>query len=528
MSVAMTSTGSVRQTVMQTRDGVALATDVWLPGNGEQRPVMLLRSPYGIDGGAGLDPQGWVDKGWVVVLQDVRGRYRSEGTFNPFHQEICDGADAVHWSASQPWSDGRVVTVGMSYVGGTQWLAASTGPAPLRAISPVLCGPDVREGWMYESRAFKGLTTNWSLNIAASRPGVGADELERIAELRAGHLTEHRGQEQRVAAVFPPYQRFLDYDDARFWQELDVTRRFGRMDVAGYHTAGWYDVFCEGGIAGYTGMRAAAASEYARTSQRLVIGPWSHASVYGSVTGSVDFGPQANGFAQGFPEELNALLTNSLDRREVPTGVSAFVMGAGRWAHLPDWPPPSTATELLLDSSEGEGRLVLAAPAVSGEDRFTHDPRDPVPSHGGRTLGEALMGPWDQRDIEARRDVLVYTTDPLETEEWVMGEVRASVWFSTTAPEADVVVKLVDVLPDGRALNVVEGARRILGGSRAQLVELKVGSTAHCFVPGHRIRVEIASASFPRIALAPAGQQTVFRGGRTPSSITLPVVAEPR
>jgi putative CocE/NonD family hydrolase len=523
----MTGTGPIERTVMQTRDGVPLATDLWLAARGEKRPVMLLRTPYGIEGGAGLDPQRWVNQGWAVVLQDVRGRYRSGGVFDPFRQEIRDGQDAVQWAAAQPWSDGRVVTVGMSYDGGTQWLAASTGPASLRAISPVLCGVDARDGWMYENRAFRGLNTNWSLNIAASRPGIAPDELERIVQLRSGDLAEYRAHEE-VAAIFPPYRTFLDYDDASFWQELDVSQKFAVMDVAGYHTAGWYDVFCEGGIAGYTGMRASAASDYARTSQRLVIGPWSHASVYGTVTGSVDFGPQADGHAQGFAEELNALLTNSLDRRDVPAGVRAFVMGANRWTELPGWPPPCTAAEFFLDSGEPEGRLLRTTPAGSGEDRFTHDPRDPVPSHGGRTLGEALMGPWDQRDVEARPDVLVYSTEQLDTHLWVMGEVRASVWFSTTAADADVVVKLVDVLPDGSALNVVEGARRIAGASRPQRVELAVGSTAHCFQPGHRIRVEVASASFPRIALAPRGDQTVFWGGRTPSSVTLPVVPEPR
>jgi putative CocE/NonD family hydrolase len=283
-------------------------------------------------------------------------------------------------------------------------------------------------------------------------------------------------------------------------------------------------------------MRSSAATDYARASQRLVIGPWVHAGVFGTATNAWDFGPQASGGARNFPQEMNTFLAGAVDRREVPTGATVYVMGADRWVDLSDWPPPSTPKALFLDAVEGaqslsgDGRLRTTAPEASGVDCYRHDPTNPVPNRGGRTLGAAtpLGGAFDQREVEQRDDVLVYTGEPLRSDLWVMGEVRAAIWFSTTAPEAEVTVKLVDVHPDGLAFNVVDGARRVSRTTdAARCVELPVGSTAYCFKAGHRIRIEVASADFPRLSLAPAGEQAVRRGGRTPSSISLPVVRRP-
>jgi putative CocE/NonD family hydrolase len=532
--------GLIDQTVVPVRDGTKLATEVWLPAHGKPRPVMLVRTPYGIAAArAAHDPLGLVQAGWAVVIQDVRGRFGSEGTFDPFHQEILDGRDTIAWSAKQPWSDGRVVTTGASYLGATQWLAASTAPPALRAFSPMITAPSAHEGWSYESGAFHhAFMTQWALDMAATTPGLGARQARRIEKLRAAlvDLGKQPPGENGVGDVFPAYGRWADYKDQSYWRPLDVRRRMPRLDIAGYHVGGWYDIFCEGTIAGYNGMRSSAATEYARTSQRLVIGPWVHAGVFGTATGAWDFGPAANGFTKGFPQETHAFLTGALDRREVPTGVTVYVMGADRWVDLTQWPPPAEPKALFLDavqgaqSLSGDGRLRVKQPEASGLDRYRHDPADPVPNHGGRTLGAAtpLGGPSDQRAVERRADVLVYTGEPLRSELWVMGEVRAAVWFSTTAAEADVTVKLVDVHPDGLAFNIVDGAHRVSRSTdTARCVELLVGSTAYCFKPGHRVRVEIASADFPRLSLAPAGDQAVRRGGRTPSSITLPVVRRP-
>jgi putative CocE/NonD family hydrolase len=533
-------TALVDQTVVTVRDGTKLATEVWLPGNGGPRPVMLVRTPYGLAAArAAHDALGLVQSGWAVVLQDVRGRYGSEGTFEPFHQEILDGRDTIGWCAAQPWSDGRVVTTGASYLGATQWLAASTSPPALKAFSPMITAPSAHEGWSYENGAFHhAFMTQWALDMAGTAPRLGARQARRIEKLRARLVDLGRGApaENGVADVFPAYGRFADYHDRSYWRAIDVRRRMPRLDIAGYHVGGWYDIFCEGTIAGYNGMRSSAATEYARTSQRLVIGPWVHAGVFGTATGAWDFGPTANGFARGFPQEMHTFLTGALDRREVPTGVTVYVMGADRWIDLPDWPPPAQGESLYLDATvgaqslAGDGRLEAQPAPTSGVDRYRHDPKDPVPNHGGRTLGAAtpLGGPADQRAVEQRDDVLVYTGEPLRSELWIVGEVRAAIWFSTTAAEADVTVKLLDVHPDGLAFNIVDGASRVSRKtSSVGCVELSVGSTAYCFKPGHRIRVEVASADFPRLSLAPAGDQGVRRGGRTPSSVTLPVVPRP-
>jgi putative CocE/NonD family hydrolase len=530
----------IDQTAVPVRDGTRLATEVWLPGHGEARPVILVRTPYGIAAARGAhDPLGLVQAGWAVVLQDVRGRYGSQGVFEPFHQEILDGRDTIAWCAAQPWSDGRVVTTGASYLGATQWLAASTSPPALRAFTPMITAPSAHEGWSYENGAFHhAFMTQWALDMAGTAPGLTAAKARRIEKLRAElvDLGRMSPADNGVAEVLPAYGRWADYKDQSYWRPLDVRRRMPQLDIAGYHIGGWYDIFCEGTIAGYNGMRSSAKTEYARTSQRLVIGPWVHAGVFGTATGAWDFGPTANGFAKGFPQEMNAFLTGSLDRRDVPTGVTVYVMGADRWVDLEAWPPPAQDKRLFLSAEKGaqsvagDGRLRATAPLSGGVDAYRHDPADPVPNHGGRTLGAVtpLGGPADQRLVEQREDVLVYTGEPLRSELWVLGEVRADVWFSTTAREADLTVKLVDVHPDGLAFNVVDGACRVARTTdNARRVELSVGSTAYCFRPGHRIRVEIASADFPRISLAPAGDQAVRHGGRTPSSIALPVVRRP-
>jgi putative CocE/NonD family hydrolase len=379
----------VDQTAMATRDNVRLATEVWLSSAGGPRPAMLVRTPYGLPGARGAtDPVGLAQAGWAVVLQDVRGRGGSDGEFEPYHQEILDGSDAISWCAAQPWCSGDVVTSGASYVGLTQWQAASTGPKALRAITPSITAPRVRDSFIYVGEAFQYATaTQWALDIAATSPRLPAAKRRKAERLRTAlsQLATTPPAGNGVADVFPAYGRWVDYDDTDYWRPIDVSRSYRKIDVPGYHVGGWHDIFSEGTIEGYLGMRTAARSEYARTNQRLVMGPWAHVGVYQANTSDWDFGPTATGLGR-FPAELNEFLRASIDRRDVPTGAAVYVMGVNRWLDFADWPPPSEPTTLFLggEASSNSGLLSRERPEVGRMDRYEHDPKDPVPTRGGR------------------------------------------------------------------------------------------------------------------------------------------------
>ncbi len=519
------------------RDGVELATDVVRPDDGDRHPVLLVRTPYSRQGLREFyDPIRWAREGWAVVLQDVRGRFDSTGDFRPFHQEADDGYDCLEWCATQSWSDGRVAMAGLSYNGVTQWQAAAARHPALKAISPGVTAASYRDDWFYEGDAFQlGFPTGWAAMLAASATDSGrrnAKQALKLAQSWDRLLTDPRAQE-RLGELFPDYARWRDTSDTSYWRPIDVTSSFKRLDVAAWHLAGWYDVFCESTLAAYSLLRSSAASAYAKRSQRLVVGPWTHVGIYQQAGAEVDFGLAGSGLLQALPDEMRDFLRGAIDREEVKGGVSVFVMGRNEWRELEAWPPAGADLLVHLDGGEaanglaGDGTLVFDAPSQPRRDHFSHDPGDPVPTRGGRTLNPVLppAGPLDQRPVEARPDVVVYTSAPLRRDLTVIGTVTASIAFASTADRADVTVKLCDVHPDGRSINVVDGVRRVdLTPGRRRAVAVRVGSTAMVFKRGHRLRVEVASSSFPRIDLLPAAEQTVYTGGARPSSyLTLPL-----
>lgn len=536
------------------RDGIRLATDVVALDDGTPRPAIVVRGPYTRTAArAQHDPVGLARTGWAVVVQDVRGRFDSEGEFEPFHQERADGADTIAWVAAQPWCDGRVVTMGSSYLGMSQWMAAIESPPALRAVAPLVVGGDVRDGWTYEGGALQfGFVGAWAVSMGASRAGASKRQQRAGAKLASDmerFFREPLGQ-NGAAELLPAYARWLDREDSAYWDPIRITDSYRRIKVPAFQVAGWYDVFAESNLATHGGLVRHAGTEYARRNQRLVVGPWIHPGVFFQFSNEFDFGPQANVIAT-LPQEILGWLRAAADGEEVESGVSVFVMGRQRsrrpqWVELESWPPPSTPHTLYLDAEQGangvrgDGALRLAPRESAGKDSFLYDPLDPVPTRGGRLLGPYLpgAGPVEQRPVEEREDVLVYTSDPLPRDLTIMGQVTAAVTFATTARSADVTVKLCDVWPDGRSFNVVDSVRRdTFTPGRARSVKVEVGSTAMTFRKGHRIRVQVSSSNFPRFdrnastgaALGEAtvyepAVQTVHHGGRRPSSVTLPLV----
>lgn len=561
------------------RDGTVLRADVWRPDDGARHPVLLQRSPYGKSPGrvsivdAGLDPLRAVEHGYAVVVQDTRGRFASDGDFDPFHHERADGADTIAWAAAQPWSDGAVGMYGGSYFGATQLLAAADAPPALRAITPVVTASEYFDGWTYQGGAFQlGFVLFWTLSALAPaeilrRPPAERLRLEALlAELLADPWSTYRrlplddlgGLEELI----PYYSEWLDHDTRdEWWRETAPNERYSSVATPALHVGGWYDIFVAGTIENFTRLRTEAATEDARQRQRLFVGPWSHAS-YGDIIGDVEFGPAAawDSFdttawhLAWFDEHLRGLESGD-------SPVRIFLMGANTWLHESEWPPAGVALQDWhlhsrgsANTSGGDGALSRTPPEDEQPDTFTYDPADPVPTHGGATLIPGFLvglctGALDQQDVERRHDVLVYTSDPLEHDLDVIGSVEAILHVSTSGADTDYTAKLVDVHPDGRAYLICDGIRALrhrdalerpspVAPGETYELTIGLGPTANRFKRGHRVRLEVSSSNFPRFArnpnngvaptkateadLTPA-RQVVHHDAARPSRLVLPV-----
>jgi putative CocE/NonD family hydrolase len=554
-------------------DGTTLSADLWRPADGRPAPVLLQRTPY--DKGfalvvqGGLDPARAVAAGYAVVVQDVRGRYASEGTFEPFVKEAADGAATIAWLAQQPFCDGRVATYGGSYVGATQLLAAVERPPALRAMLPHVTCADYYDGWTTEGGAFQlGLALRWASSLAAGELDRREQRGEDVGELKErldAELADPWGGYSRLplvdqpllAELAPYYLRWLEHParDA-FWRGISARERLGAVDVPALHLAGWHDVFLEGSLAAYEALRA-----HDRAPQRLVVGPWAHAG-WGDAVGEVIYGPEASRYALD-PTDLHLRYFDAVLNRGVedhrPIGdraapVRIFVMGADRWRDEDAWPLARARRRAL--HLRADAALTWDAPEPGEESRaYTYDPADPVPTGGGRTLmpgheASIALGSRDQRPVEARPDVLVYTTAPLERDVEVTGAVRLVLHAASSAPDTDWTAKLVDVHPDGRALGVTDGIlraryrdgldrERLLEPGRPECFVVEVGSTSMLFRRGHRIRLEVSSSNFPRFDRNPntgadnaratasdlrTARQRVFHDAARPSHLELPIV----
>lgn len=532
-------------TFVEMSDGTLLATDIFVPDEGTPCPALLVRCPYSRAAArAMVDPVAAARKSWAVVVQDCRGRFDSEGAFDPFHQEQQDGVDTIAWIAAQPWCDGRVATYGPSYLGITQLFAALARPPALKAMAPLVTGGDIRDEWMYPGGAFHlGLAAPWAAGLALSDPN--APEPERAALLRDVQdwdaFFRSPDKQRTLERVMPAYAAWRDPAADGYWEPLRFADHYHEVDVPAFHVAGWYDVFAESSLKTFAGLRRAAATERSRAGQRLVVGPWTHVGIFQRGSAEFDFGPLADGVAANLVGEILGWLRDAVDGREVAGGARVYVMGgwgSGEWRELEDWPPRTEPDTWYLVSSRGanslhgDGRLTREPPPAPGADRFLHDPDRPVPTRGGRILGPfyPMAGPVTQWDIEARDDVLVYTSDALDHDLVVVGPVTADITFQTSAASADIVVKLCDLYPDGRSYNVLDSIRRVTAKpGEPQSVSVAVGSVAQRFRAGHCLRVQIASSNFPRFDGNPAGGaalQQVHWGGPEPSRIHLPILAE--
>jgi uncharacterized protein len=524
------------------RDGVKLATDVYRPETSDPCPTLVNRLPYNkeLPGllNVSFDLLRGVQAGYAIVVQDTRGRYASEGRFNPFFDEATDGADTIAWAASQAWSDGAVGMIGGSYFGATQWTAATQAPPALRAIAPLITTDQYYESWAYQGGAFQlGFNLHWTLTSLVlgeisrrmGRGDAGPEDLAAIVAAVDGNDALYRRVPltglPELAGLAPYYEEWLahpSYDD--FWRATAPSESFAAIQVPALNMGGWYDLFLKGTLANYVGMKQRGGSDLARRQQRLVIGPWAHGALAGW------YPERSFGLLSGSDAaDITALQLRWFDwlLKGEDTGIEhdkpvrLFVMGANVWRDEDDWPLPDTQyvdyflrSDGRANTAAGDGVLSAAAPHDEPEDVYTYDPRDPVPTNGGATFLPGLFiaanaGPRDQRIVEARPDVLCYTTHPLTAPVAVIGPVSLVLHASSSAPDTDFTAKLVDVWPDGRAENVADGILRArYRGSLSEPAPLEPGTiyelvvdlvaTANVFAGGHRIRLEVSSSNFPR------------------------------
>ncbi len=530
------------------RDGVHLAANVFLPGKPGRVPAILERTPYGK--GTAITPnyQALVDHGYAVVAEDVRGRYGSEGIFDPLRQESRDGDDTLNWIARQSWSNGRIGMTGGSYRGIVQWKAALTGNPHLKAIFPVVSGyDDYRDRFYSTGGAMKlGNRLLWmSENLKA--PGYQPDFSRYVLHLplRTADIaaTGWSTRMYREAAAHPAFDTF--------WRELSVKEQLDRIRIPVFAVGGWYDNFVQSDLEAY------AALHETEGLNRVLIGPWPHNMSY-QFPGT-DFGPQSHVPVRRLQIEWfdQWLMGKDTELASKPP-VKVFLMGSNRWLEDEKWPPQDArAVAFYLDgegranSMDGDGTLTERAPRHQAQDHYVFDPRDPVPTRGGAVCCNPKVfswGPMDQRPVERRNDVLVYTTRPLREDTDVIGPVRALLYVATSARDTDFTAKLVDVAPGGYARNLTDGILRLRYRNSLELPEpakegeiyritVDAGVTGNTFLKGHRIRLEISSSNFPRFDRNPntgtlvatetrllKAAQTVYHDREHPSRLVLMVM----
>ena len=514
-------------TTVAAPDGTALATEVYLPAPIGSWPVILQRTPYGRDG---LRDACLVFNllGYACVAQDTRGRFGSQGQDTAFRDDGPDGRATVTWVASQSWCNGRVGTFGGSALGITQYALAPGAPRALLCLMPLVATAD-----FYHHAAFQGgalreaLVHNWL---------AGQGNLPAYEEIRAHRLWDE------------------------WWSEAAILPHVGDAHAAGLHIGGWYDIFSQGTIDAFAALQH-RGGDGAQGAQYLIMGPWTHGGVGGRQAGELTYPANA---VLDLVDLLVSWFGHWLKRsdsgvEEWPV-VRVYLMGAvgesgapgNAWLSMADWPPPSRDTALFLAAP---AQLTAALPSA-GEVGLDIDPTSPVPTLGGAELYPDLevdgrpmgAGPYDQRPIEARADVLEFTSERLSTPLVVMGRLRAQVWVRPDTVDLDLAVRLTDVYPDGRSMLVADGVQRarsrcgddreclVIPGEPVELV-VDLWSTAMAFNAGHRLRLTVSGSNTPRFevnpndgTLPPGGGAAVAHpvilvGGETPSRLVLPVAS---
>jgi putative CocE/NonD family hydrolase len=507
------------------RDGVRLRADIYHPNVPGKFPVLLVRTPYDKTQEMEFGSKA-AARGYVVVAQDVRGRFQSEGEWYPFKYESQDGYDTVEWAASLPYANGKVGMYGGSYVGATQYLAAIARPPHLAGICPNVTASNYRDGWTYQGGAFEQwFAESWSTGLAMNTMQRRVQSGQKaVAWTQKLPLTTYPVLEAPPTADLAPY--FADwlahphYDE--YWKQWSIEDHYPQIQVPVFSLGAWYDIFLGGTLRNYVRLKKEAGTEEARRGQKLMVYVGGHAGGSDSKkVGAVDFGEKLPfNFNEVVLSWYDALLKGQTNSASAEKPVKIFVMGKNEWREEEDWPLARVKrTKYYLHSAgaantgSGDGTLSTAAPGAEKADQFTYDPNDAVPTLGGPLccgpFPPSGLGPQDQSKAESRNDVLVFTTPALTKDLEVTGPVSLDLYVSSSALDTDFTGKLVDVWPNGFAQNLTEGILRLRYRNSQEKPELaKPGETYHItvdlwatsnvFLAGHKLRLEVSSSNFPR------------------------------
>lgn len=522
-------------------DGVSLATDHYAPagaGEGDDSfPTILIRTPYGKALAPAFHARRFAERGYHVVVQDVRGRFASDGNFEPFIHEKEDGVATVAWLQEQPWFNSVLGTWGQSYLAYTQWALSVNRPQALTAMFPSLPSSRGPFSGQVDDAQLLELPLRWMVILEALRhlPGGRGSLAPWIALWRLSA----QGQNRTLADVFgyvpleecdkraigqqvPYFRQVMGDVTPSHWPDSDFAPHLSRVRAPVHLLGGWYDFMLGDMLRDYATLRAAGNEPY------LTIGSWHH--VHPEISrvtlreGLVWF----DAHLKGRRERL----------RRKP--VCVYLMGAGQWRQYDDWPPASQPATFFLHA--GKTLSSERAPADTAADEYVYDPNDPTPAVGG-PLFFSGAGSRDNRALETRQDVLTFTTSALAHDLDVVGPVKSILYVSSNREYTDVFARLCDVHPDGRSMNICDGIVRLYPGkgvrttSGATRIKVDMWATAHRFRRGHAIRLQISSGAHPRFAPNPGigepprspdemrvAHQTVYHDAAHPSTLILPVV----
>jgi len=535
------------------RDGIRIATTIFLPLGDGPFPVVLVRTAYNRMGFNGAD---FAQRGMALVVQDTRGRYGSEGEYYPFTAETNDGLDTLDWIAAQTWCNGHIGMFGDSYLAATQLAVMAPGHANLTAVNPRFMAGDLwQHGYFFDGVFTLALTFSWLCLEVGSRSSEASilpafDVQGLLRQLPLLTIDEKMG-----CGVVPAYRDYVSHETRdKFWQDQSYRATLNQNTVPALLTCGWYDYYAGETFLNYEALCQASPELAAK--HRVIIGPWMHGINGTSQLGELDFGPESLQENDSTTRWLECMLKGGEpgDFQEAP--IRIFIMGENKWRDEWEWPLARTQfTPYYLHS---EGGFSRSQPGTEPTDNYIYDPADPVPTLGGNhSVGPynpglyelALPGPYNQAPTEARDDVLVYTSDVLPEDTEVTGPVIMKLFAATSARDTDWVVRLCDVYPDGRSINICEGVIRARfqerQWDRPKLLEpgqvyeytIDLQAISNLFKKGHRLRLQITSSNFPlwdrnlntgesvatgvEIQIA---EQTIYHDAEHPSHLILPII----
>ena len=544
---------------MPMRDGVNLSADIYLPKAYGKFPTVLMRTPYSNNADATIEKGlRLAQKGYVCVIQDCRGRWDSDGEYYPFLHEGRDGYDTQEWIGRQEWSNCKIGMAGGSYGGLVQWQSAPYRSQFLTCLVPRVICCDFFSGLVYPGGAFQlNVMVTWGMRTNA-RTAQSIEYHNWTEAFRALPLIEMDERAGRNLPFWKDWIQHPTYDD--YWAEVNVEEKWGEIAVPSFNMGGWFDLYAPHTFINFNGLRQHGRTSQARQS-KLIVGPWPHGLSASSRTGDIDFGAHSI-------VNLDGLELRWFDYwlKGIENGIVAepplrlFIMGINEWRDEHEWPLARTIWQKWYLNSDGrantllgDGHLSTELPKHEPPDHFVYDPHYPVQTRGGNTCCSPHIVPWgpyDQRPVEMRSDVLCYTSAPLEADLEVTGPIRVALYAATDGPDTDWTAKLVDVSPTGYAMNLCDGiirARyresfadpRLITPNKIYEYQIDLGVTGNVFRKGHCIHLEISSSNFPRFdrnpntghpfgrdtELRPA-HQTVYHTREYPSHILLPVIPE--